>query len=187
MPQIIRYYLKEDAILANVPTFVCSDPAQCQHVIANMHELVVKPTNESGGYGILMGPQATAEERQPLCRFAPLEPAELHRPADADAFHRADDGRGSSRSAARRSAAVRAVWQRHLCLPGGLTRVALRKGSMIVNSSQGGGSKDTWVLMDSTPTDAHRRRQCANRNRNSQRRDGRISRGDAEKKENEKQ
>ncbi len=148
VPEIIKYYLGEEAILSNVPTYLCSDPKQRDHVLANLDQLVVKPTNESGGYGILMGPQASPEERQ-CC---------------AEAIH-ADPRNWIAQPMLNLSTVPTLVGDqlqpRHvdlrpfvLCgkdvyvMPGGLTRVALREGSMIVNSSQGGGSKDTWVLRD---------------------------------------
>lgn len=146
VPAIIKYYLGEDAILANVPTFLCSDPKQRDHVLANLDKLVVKPTNESGGYGLLMGPQASEEER--------------NRTADAI---RENPREWIAQPMLKLSTVPTLVGNelkpRHvdlrpfvLCgkdiyvMPGGLTRVALREGSMVVNSSQGGGSKDTWVL-----------------------------------------
>lgn len=149
VPQIIRYYLGEDQILPNVPTFLCFDDKQRNHVLANLDKLVVKAANESGGYGMLMGPQASAAERavfadrikanprnyiaQPLLalsRVPTLVDEQLEgRHVDLRPYvlHGGDD---------------------IFVLPGGLTRVALKKGSFVVNSSQGGGSKDTWVLAD---------------------------------------
>lgn len=154
VPAIIRYYLGEEPVLSNVPTFVCFDPKQRDHVLANLDKLVVKAANESGGYGMLMGPQASSAERaafadrirenprnyvaQPLLalsrvptivgdalegRHVDLRPYILH--SEDDIY----------------------------VLPGGLTRVALKKGSYVVNSSQGGGSKDTWVLADDASKD----------------------------------
>jgi uncharacterized circularly permuted ATP-grasp superfamily protein len=154
VPQIIRYYLNEDAILSNVPTFVCSDPAQCQHVIANMHELVVKPTNESGGYGILMGPQATAEERARYADLIRSNPRNyVAQPMlTLSTVPTIVDDQLEARHVDLRPFVL--YGKDIYVLPGGLTRVALRKGSMIVNSSQGGGSKDTWVLMDHATPDA---------------------------------
>jgi uncharacterized circularly permuted ATP-grasp superfamily protein len=149
VPQIIRYYLSEDAILPNVPTYVCSDPQQRNYVLEHLSELVVKPTNESGGYGLVMGPKATAEELR-----------------DCAAQIR-DNPRNFIAQPMLTLSTVPTVIDRKLAprhvdlrpfilygddlfvLPGGLTRVALREGSMVVNSSQGGGSKDTWVLVNS--------------------------------------
>lgn len=151
VPAIIRYYLSEEAILQNVPTYLCSDPVQCQYVLDHLHELVVKPTNESGGYGILMGPTASQEERDKCA-----------------ASMRKDPRNYIAQPMLTLSTVPTVINQtlqpRHVdlrpfilfgedvfVLPGGLTRVALKEGSMIVNSSQGGGSKDTWVLMKDTP------------------------------------
>ena len=83
VPQIIKYYLGEDIILPNVPTFVCGDEKQCEHVLANIDKLVIKPANESGGYGILLGPQGLARRARAVQGADPRQPAELHRPADA--------------------------------------------------------------------------------------------------------
>jgi uncharacterized circularly permuted ATP-grasp superfamily protein len=146
VPQIIQYYLSEEPILANVPTYICSDDQQREHVLANLDKLVVKPTNESGGYGILMGPQASQQEREQCAAAIQSNPRNY-----------------IAQPMLQLSTVPTIVGQellpRHvdlrpfvLCgqdiyvMPGGLTRVALREGSMIVNSSQGGGSKDTWVL-----------------------------------------
>jgi len=146
VPQIIRYYLGEDIKLPNVPTFICADDKQRQHVLANLDQLVIKPTNESGGYGILLGPRATAEQLDEYRRRIAQNPRNyVAQPMIA-------------------LSRVPTVVDRHLegrhvdlrpyilygediyIVPGGLTRVALVKGSLVVNSSQGGGSKDTWVL-----------------------------------------
>lgn len=146
VPEIIKYYLGEEAILPNVPTFLCSDEKQRKHVLANLDKLVVKPTNESGGYGILMGPQASQAERDKCADAIQTNPREW-----------------IAQPMLKLSTVPTLVGDdlkpRHvdlrpfvLCgkdiyvMPGGLTRVALREGSMVVNSSQGGGSKDTWVL-----------------------------------------
>ena len=147
VPEIIRYYLSEDSILENVPTYLCSVKADCEYVLSHLDELVVKPTNESGGYGILMGPRASKAERE----------------ACADAIRK--DPRNYIAQPMLTLSTVPTVINQTLAprhvdlrpfilygkdtfvLPGGLTRVALTEGSMIVNSSQGGGSKDTWVLL----------------------------------------
>jgi uncharacterized circularly permuted ATP-grasp superfamily protein len=108
---------------------------------------VVKPANESGGYGMLIGPRSTAEERRGDDGAIEANPAQLHRATGARALDRAD-----ARAAARSSraildlAAVHPARRADLGTPGGLTRVALRRGSLVVNSSQGGGSKDTWIV-----------------------------------------
>ena len=150
VPQIIKFYLSEDPILPNVPTFVCSDPVQCEHVIARMHELVVKPTNESGGYGILMGPQASAAEREKYVDLIRSNPRNyIAQPMlTLSTVPTIVDDHLEARHVDLRPFVLHG--QQTYVLPGGLTRVALRKGSMIVNSSQGGGSKDTWVLMENS-------------------------------------
>jgi uncharacterized circularly permuted ATP-grasp superfamily protein len=149
VPEAIKYYLDEDPIIPNVPTYLCWRDADRSHVLANLDKLVVKAANEAGGYGMLIGPHASQAEREDFAgriqanprnyiaqptlslsrvptiigesfegRHVDLRPFILHGPEDI------------------------------YVIPGGLTRVALRKGSLVVNSSQGGGSKATWVLDD---------------------------------------
>ena len=150
VPEIIKFYMGEDPIVNNVPTFICSDPKQRDHVLQNIHELVVKPTNEAGGYGIVLGPFASKEEldackerikadprnyiAQPLLQLSTVptlcESTVEPRHVDLRPFILLGGNQ----------------FEDIYVLPGGLTRVALVKDSMIVNSSQGGGSKDTWVL-----------------------------------------
>jgi uncharacterized circularly permuted ATP-grasp superfamily protein len=160
VPQIIRYYLGEDAILQNVPTYLCSDAKQREYVLAHMDELVHKPTNESGGYGILVGPRATKEE---LSRYAEQIMANP-RGYIAQPMLRLStvptiiDGQVEARHVDLRPFILHG--KEIYVLPGGLTRVALRKGSTIVNSSQGGGSKDTWVL-SASPTNGRSRGEAA--------------------------
>lgn len=147
VPQIIRYYLGEEALLANVPTYICNDPDQREYVLDNLDKLVVKPTNESGGYGILMGPQATSTER--------ARQAELIRRHPRNFIAQPMLQLSTVPTLANDGLKPRHVDLRPFILfgediwvmPGGLTRVALREGSLIVNSSQGGGSKDTWILL----------------------------------------
>ena len=146
VPKLIHYYLGEDPILQNVPTFLCSDEKQRAHVLQNLAKLVIKPTNASGGKGIVLGPQASKAEleqvrsaieaaprgyvAQPMLQLSPVPTL-----IDDDLEGRHVDLRPF------------VLYGREIyVLPGGLTRVALRRGSMVVNSSQGGGSKDTWVL-----------------------------------------
>jgi uncharacterized circularly permuted ATP-grasp superfamily protein len=156
VPAIIRYYLAEEPILSNVPTFVCFDEKQREHVCANLDKLVVKAANESGGYGMLMGPQASVAERdafrdrirknprdyiaQPLLQLS-RAPTMVPGPAGDCLEGRHVDLRPY----------VLHGGEEIFVLPGGLTRVALRKGSYVVNSSQGGGTKDTWVLAPAAP------------------------------------
>ncbi len=146
VPDIIRYYLGEDAIIPNVPTWRCSDPTHLDHVLKKLPELVVKPANESGGYGMLVGPHASRKEHR---KFRDLLKAD---PRNYIAQPTLDLSTAPSLSGQK-------VEPRHLDLrpfilqgrsvsvtAGGLTRVAMRKGSLVVNSSQGGGSKDTWII-----------------------------------------
>jgi uncharacterized circularly permuted ATP-grasp superfamily protein len=151
VPAIVRYYLGEEAILPNVPTFVCFDEKQRQHVLANLDKLVVKAANESGGYGMLMGPQAAPGERAAFAERIRANPRNyVAQPLLA--LSRAPtliDGAPEGRHVDLRPYILHG--EEIFVLPGGLTRVALRKGSYVVNSSQGGGSKDTWVLASSGP------------------------------------
>ena len=146
VPAMIRYYLGEDSILPNVPTYVCWDDSQRQHVLANLDHLVVKAANESGGYGMLIGPHATAAEREAFAARIQAEPRNyIAQPTLAlsrvpviveDHF----EGRHVDLR-------PYILYGKDIyVLPGGLTRVALKRGSLVVNSSQGGGTKDTWVL-----------------------------------------
>ena len=146
VPAIIRYYLNEDPILDNVETYLCGDPKQRQHVLGHLDELVVKAVGESGGYGMLIGPHSTAEERAAFARLVEANPRNyIAQPtinlSRAPCFL---DGQVEARHVDLRPYIL--YGSRITILPGGLTRVALRRGSLVVNSSQGGGSKDTWVL-----------------------------------------
>jgi uncharacterized circularly permuted ATP-grasp superfamily protein len=151
VPEIIRYYLSEEAILHNVPTYLCSDPKQCSYVLDHLHELVVKPTNESGGYGILMGPTASQDERDKCAASIRNDPRNyIAQPM----LTLSTVPTVINQTLQPRHVDLRPFilfGEDVFVLPGGLTRVALKEGSMIVNSSQGGGSKDTWVLMKDTP------------------------------------
>jgi uncharacterized circularly permuted ATP-grasp superfamily protein len=149
VPTFIRYYLGEDPILQNVETFLCEDPKQRSHVLAHLDELVVKPVGESGGYGMLVGPSADGAT---IDRFREVIQAD---PRNYIAQPVIGLSRTPCYDAASRQLVGRHVDLRPYCLydgervtivPGGLTRVALRSGSLVVNSSQGGGSKDTWVV-----------------------------------------
>jgi uncharacterized circularly permuted ATP-grasp superfamily protein len=146
VPKIVRYYLDEDIIVPNVPTYVCWDPGDRRWVLEHLDEVVVKAANESGGYGMLVGPHASAEERAEFARRIVAAPRNyIAQPTLA--LSRVPvmvDGCFEGRHVDLRPYILygRDVY----VLPGGLTRVALRKGSLVVNSSQGGGSKDTWVL-----------------------------------------
>ncbi|HTI82172.1 MAG TPA: circularly permuted type 2 ATP-grasp protein [Acetobacteraceae bacterium] len=146
MPRIIRYYLGEDAILQNVDTRSCAEPEGLAYTLAHLHELVVKPVAESGGYGLLIGPHASHAELDEFREKLKANPANyISQPMIKLSVSPTlcDDGVKPRHIDLRPFAITgRDTW----VLPGGLTRVALRAGSLVVNSSQGGGSKDTWVL-----------------------------------------
>jgi len=146
MPRIIRYYLDEDAILPNVDTRSCADAEGLAYTLAHLHELVVKPVAESGGYGLLIGPHASKTELEEFRTRLQANPANyISQPIIQLSVSPTlcDDGVRARHVDLRPFAVTgRETW----VLPGGLTRVALRPGSLVVNSSQGGGSKDTWVL-----------------------------------------
>jgi uncharacterized circularly permuted ATP-grasp superfamily protein len=148
VPEIIRYYLNEDPILQNVPTFLLSDQIQRQHVLENLEKMVVKAVGESGGYGMLIGPQSTAKQREEFRARILAEPRNyIAQPTLAlSSAPCLIDGAVESRHIDLRPYIV--MGEKVTLVPGGLTRVALRKGSLVVNSSQGGGSKDTWVLRE---------------------------------------
>ncbi|MGB1110965.1 MAG: circularly permuted type 2 ATP-grasp protein, partial [Gammaproteobacteria bacterium] len=146
VPDIIRYYLDQDAIVPNVPTYRCMDKDSLEYVLANIKDLVVKPANESGGYGMLVGPASTKAERDKFKKLVKADPRNyIAQPTLSLSTVPTVIGKK--------------LEPRHLDLRpfilsgktaevtmGGLTRVALRKGSLVVNSSQGGGSKDTWIV-----------------------------------------
>ncbi len=155
VPEMIKYYLGEEALLPNVPTHLCCDDEALEYTLDNLDKLVVKPASESGGYGMLIGPKASPKERSEFAKSLRADPRNYisqptlslsrapvltddhfeGRHVDLRPFilHRGDDS---------------------YVLPGGLTRVALRKGSLVVNSSQGGGTKDTWVVDEAAGTEA---------------------------------
>jgi uncharacterized circularly permuted ATP-grasp superfamily protein len=146
VPAMIKYYLDQDAILPNVPSFLCANDTQREHVLANLANLVVKPANESGGYGMLMGPKSTHAEREQFAELVKQSPRNyIAQPVIS--------------LSTTPTLVEGGIEPRHLDLrpfilsgpdikvtTGGLTRVAMRKGSLVVNSSQGGGSKDTWIV-----------------------------------------
>ncbi|MEQ8788935.1 MAG: circularly permuted type 2 ATP-grasp protein [Pirellulaceae bacterium] len=151
VPQIIKYYLGEDEILPNVPTYVCHDETQRQHVLQNLDQLVVKPANESGGYGMLIGPYATQKERE---RFAELIKANPRNYVAQPTLKLSRAPVIVEDHFEGRHIDLRpfVIYGRDIyVLPGGLTRVAMKKGSLVVNSSQGGGCKDTWVVPEGEP------------------------------------
>ncbi|MGH2721787.1 MAG: circularly permuted type 2 ATP-grasp protein [Actinomycetota bacterium] len=146
VPRIIRYYLSEDPVLSNVPTSVCWDADDRRYVLEHLAELVVKPANESGGYGMLMGPAASAQEREEFAKRIEAQPRNyIAQPVLS--LSRAPVISGDHFEGRHVDLRPFVLYGESIyVLPGGLTRVALRRGSLIVNSSQGGGSKDTWVL-----------------------------------------
>jgi len=148
VPDMIKYYLGEDAIIPNVPTYLCWRDADRQHVLCNLDKLVVKAANESGGYGMLVGPHASAAEREDFADRIVANPRNyIAQPTLAlSRVPTIVDGQAEGRHVDLRPYIL--YGKEIFVLPGGLTRVALRRGSLVVNSSQGGGSKDTWVLAD---------------------------------------
>ena len=146
MPRIIKYYLGEEPILPNVETHICREADALQYTLDHLSELVVKPVGEAGGYGITIGPRASKEELDD-CRTKLLaDPANyISQPTISLSVSPTLIGNTvEPRHVDLRPFAI--TGEKTWVLPGGLSRVALRKGSLIVNSSQGGGSKDTWVL-----------------------------------------
>ena len=146
VPEMIKYYLGEDPILPNVPTYLCWRETDRQHVLANLDKLVVKAANEAGGYGMLIGPHSTAEQREEFARKIQAHPREyIAQPTLA--LSRVPTLIGDHLEGRHVDLRPYILYGKDIrVMPGGLTRVALRKGSLVVNSSQGGGSKDTWVL-----------------------------------------
>ncbi len=146
VPEIIRYYLDQDAIIPNVPTHLCLDDKQKEYVLRNLHELVVKPANESGGYGMLIGPYSSEKEREQFAELIQKDPRNYI-------------AQPTLKLSTTPTLCDEQIVPRHVDLrpfilqgavtnitTGGLTRVALKAGSLVVNSSQGGGSKDTWIV-----------------------------------------
>jgi uncharacterized circularly permuted ATP-grasp superfamily protein len=146
VPKIIRYYLDEDPVLNNVPTYICDEKKELDYVIKNINQLVVKETNSAGGYGMLIGPKSTREEIEDFKLRIKNNPRNYI-------------AQPTLSLSTVPSIVEEGIEPRHVDLrpyvlygekieviPGALSRVALKKGSLVVNSSQGGGSKDTWVL-----------------------------------------
>jgi uncharacterized circularly permuted ATP-grasp superfamily protein len=151
VPDAIKYYLGEEAILDNVPTYLCIRDEDRKYVLANLESLVVKAANESGGYGMLMGPTSTAAERADFAAKIEAKPRNyIAQPVIS--LSRVPTIVGAETGSPHfegRHVDLRPyilTGERTWVMPGGLTRVALKKGSLVVNSSQGGGSKDTWVV-----------------------------------------
>jgi uncharacterized circularly permuted ATP-grasp superfamily protein len=146
VPEMIRFYLGEEPLLANVPTFDCSKPDDLSHVLAHMGELVVKNVHGSGGYGMLVGPTSTKGERAEFAERLSARPdSYIAQPTLAlSTCPTYVDSGVAPRHVDLRPFVLTGAQTR--IVPGGLTRVALREGSLVVNSSQGGGTKDTWVV-----------------------------------------
>lgn len=146
VPKIIKYYLDQDPILPNVETYLASEPQDKNYILENLAKLVVKSANEAGGYGMLMGPWATTEEIEEFRKQIIANPRNfIAQPPISLSRHPTWVGEGfEGRHVDLRPYIL--YGDKITVTPGGLTRVALRKGSLVVNSSQGGGSKDTWVL-----------------------------------------
>ncbi|MEO0456124.1 MAG: circularly permuted type 2 ATP-grasp protein [Cyanobacteria bacterium P01_A01_bin.114] len=148
VPQMIRYYLDEDQIIPNVPTYFCEDAKQQAHVLANLDQLVVKATNASGGYGLLVGPQASSSERAAFAESIKADPrGYIAQPTLC--LSRVPTLIDNQFEGCHVDLRPFILYGPEIYVnPGGLTRVALKRGSLVVNSSQGGGSKDTWVVKE---------------------------------------
>jgi uncharacterized circularly permuted ATP-grasp superfamily protein len=145
---MIRFYLDEEPILKNVPTWQCRKPEELSHVLANLGDLVVKETQGSGGYGMLVGPASTAAEIE---NFRARLKAKPHAYIAQPTLSLSTCPTFVENGIAPRHIDLRPFvlsGRETRVVPGGLTRVALREGSLVVNSSQGGGTKDTWVVED---------------------------------------
>lgn len=147
VPAIIKYYLDQDPILPNVETYLLTDDAQRQHVLGRLDQLVVKAVGESGGYGMLIGPHSTQQEREEMAAAIQDEPRNFIAQPTLD-LSQAPCYIGERLEPRRVDLRPYVLYgaEKIRIIPGGLTRVALKEGSLVVNSSQGGGSKDTWVL-----------------------------------------
>lgn len=146
VPQMIQYYLGEEQILSNVPTYLCWEPEQQNHVLANLDKLVVKSADEAGGYGMLVGPHSTKTEQADFAERIKANPRKyIAQPTLC--LSRVPTLLADSVEGCHVDLRPYILYGEDIYVnPGGLTRVALKRGSLVVNSSQGGGSKDTWVL-----------------------------------------
>jgi uncharacterized circularly permuted ATP-grasp superfamily protein len=151
VPAIIDYYLGEEAILPNIETYLCREPSQAKHVLANLDKLVVKAVGASGGYGMLIGPHATKAEREVFAEKIIADPSNyIAQPTiQLSTAPCLVGGAIEPRHVDLRPFILSG--EKTIVTPGALTRVALKRGSLVVNSSQGGGSKDTWVLAEAKP------------------------------------
>jgi uncharacterized circularly permuted ATP-grasp superfamily protein len=159
VPEIIKYYLDQEPIVPNVPTYRCMEPDALQYVLEHMEELVVKPANESGGYGMLVGPASTQAERDRMAAAIKKDPRNyIAQPTlRLSTVPTVIKDRLEPRHVDLRPFILSA--DRQQVTMGGLTRVALRKGSLVVNSSQGGGSKDTWILPEDRSSETYEQSQ----------------------------
>lgn len=148
VPKIIKYYMDEDPIIPNVPTYLCSDEKDRKYVLEHLEELVVKETNAAGGYGMMIGPKADSNEHQKFARLIQDNPRNyIAQPTlSLSTVPTLSDTGIEPRHVDLRPYIL--YGQEIEVIPGAFTRVALRKGSLVVNSSQGGGSKDTWILYE---------------------------------------
>ncbi len=146
VPDIIKYYLNEEVLLQNVPTYICSREKDLQYVVENIEKLVVKETNAAGGYGMMIGPKSTKAQHEEFRKKVKAEPRKyIAQPTiSLSTVPSMIDGKMAPRHVDLRPYIL--YGEDIKVIPGALTRVALKKGSLVVNSSQGGGSKDTWVL-----------------------------------------
>jgi uncharacterized circularly permuted ATP-grasp superfamily protein len=153
VPKIVKYYLGEEPLLPNVPSYICSHEKDLKHVLENLETLVVKAANESGGYGMLVGPHSTQEQRSEFAARLRADPRNyIAQPTLA--LSRVPTIVGDHLEGRHVDLRPYILYGKEIfVLPGGLTRVALKKGSLVVNSSQGGGTKDSWVLADSHASD----------------------------------
>jgi len=150
VPAMIRFYLGQEPMLPNVPTFLGAEPEGLAYILDNAESLVIKAVGQSGGYGMLIGPESTAHQRQAFLETVRADPGNyIGQPVVALGRHPSfysDTGCFEPCHIDLRPYVL--VGEDITVVPGGLTRVALKRGSLVVNSSQGGGSKDTWVLSD---------------------------------------
>jgi uncharacterized circularly permuted ATP-grasp superfamily protein len=155
VPEIIKYYLGEDAIVPNVPTYLCWEEKDRAYVLEHIDELVVKAANESGGYGMLIGPHSTKAEQEEFARRITAAPRNyIAQPTLAlSRTPTIVDDHFEGRHVDLRPYII--YGEEIYVMPGGLTRVALKKGSLVVNSSQGGGSKDTWVISSASESNGN--------------------------------
>ena len=152
VPEIIRYYLDQEPILSNVETYLCREPKQLRYVLDNLDRLVIKAVGASGGYGMLVGPHASAQERSDFAQQLKADPSNyIAQPTiQLSTAPCLVDGAIEPRHVDLRPFIL--CGDKIVVTPGALTRVALKRGSLVVNSSQGGGSKDTWVLTGENET-----------------------------------